>query len=113
MLALWIIALHMFGDFVTQTHNMAQYKFSCWKWRTFHVIIYTVPFIPLAFLLGGTWEPWILILLIFIPHWILDSRRWVQSDWAPKPVLVDQSLHILCLALAFTICYSNYFLPSN
>ena len=104
-LPLWIIALHMLGDYVLQTHDTATYKYGCWKTRTIHVSYYTFPFAILSILLGGGNE-WVFPLMVFIPHWIIDSHKWCPGHpWALKGLLVDQTLHLLCLALAATICY--------
>jgi hypothetical protein len=106
MIALWIISLHLLGDYVTQTNAMAARKLTDWRIRTLHVAVYTLPFAVLAVAVGGTWQPWIFPLLVFVPHWITDCRRWASPDpWPPKPIMVDQTIHALCLAIAATLCY--------
>lgn len=106
MLALWIIALHMFGDYVVQTHWIAMGKLDSWKVRTVHVALYSAPFAVLAAYLGGTWQPWAFPLLVAIPHWLTDSVRWCPGHpWNLKALMVDQSIHLLCLAAAGSTCY--------
>ena len=106
MLGLWIIALHFMGDYVTQTNWIAARKLTDWRVRTLHVALYSVPFAVLAMTLGGTWQPWAFPLLVAVPHWITDSRRWASPEpWPPKPIMVDQAIHMMCLAVAATVCY--------
>ena len=96
---LLILSLHMIGDFVTQNNRMAQLKFSDWRWRTIHVVVYTLPFCGL-YLIAPL--PWWAIIAVFVAHWITDCRRWASGEeWAPKPIMVDQSLHIAQLAIIF------------
>lgn len=103
MISLIMLASHLMGDFVAQTDWMAKHKFQ-WDWtghlvRSAHVAIYTLMFVPLAHRL----EPGAagaFLGLIYITHWLVDTRRWfVNHPWEPKPIMVDQALHIASLAL--------------
>jgi hypothetical protein len=100
-LALPILAAHMVGDYLTQTDWMAENKLKSWKALTLHVAVYTTCFIPVVLLARLAVEPACLFLgLIFVTHWITDSRRWASGDkWPPKPILVDQTIHITTLAI--------------
>ena len=105
--ALFFIALHMIGDYVTQTNWMAANKLRSGGVRTLHVLIYSIPFWVLGCLSLPTGENGILLFVsVFIPHWIIDCRRWASPDpWPPKPIMVDQSLHALHLAIIFFCFY--------
>lgn len=109
-IALGFVALHLIGDFVTQTPWMAANKMTrhddeagppcedcglrsrCPDWRdrrrwaaavvrTGHVATYSLPFIPLG-LLGGLSFPAALLLgaAVFVPHWLIDCRRWASPE---------------------------------
>jgi hypothetical protein len=101
MLGLWLAALHMLGDYILQNNWMAANKFRCWKARTIHVALYTVPFM----LFAGAYtrdagRMAAFALSVFVLHWITDCRRWASAEpWPPKPILVDQTLHALQLAV--------------
>ena len=99
MISLYIIAAHLTGDFIFQTDEMAQKKFDSHTWRTGHVQMYTTAFIPIVLI---TPLPWMFLFAVAIPHWIIDSRRWVEpkDGFESYPVVVDQTLHILSLAIA-------------
>lgn len=105
-IAMLFIAFHMIGDFVTQTQWMANRKLEDWWARTIHVFVYSFPFWVLAKLtltdVAGFW----FVFALFIPHWIIDCRRWASGDaWPAKPIMVDQSLHALHLAIVFAVFY--------
>lgn len=122
MLSIWLIALHMLGDYILQTPTMAAFKLKDWKVRTIHVGCYTIPFAwfsavwlqfhtPVAaeylapyFTHGvsSNYTCWALFTIgVFTMHWVTDCRRWASPiPWAPKPIMVDQTLHLLQLAAA-------------
>ena len=101
MVPLLMLGAHLTGDFILQTGYMAAHKLTDWRVRAWHVTAYTSPF---ALVLLAAPLPWprygILLASIWVTHFITDSRRWVSDDhWAPRPILVDQSIHIMSLGL--------------
>ncbi|MEO1700266.1 MAG: DUF3307 domain-containing protein [Planctomycetota bacterium] len=108
LLPLWIVSLHLLGDFVLQWHSIAQAKLGDWRARTLHVVVYAAPFSALAMALGGAWQPWAFPLLVAVPHWLTDSVRWCPGHpWPLKPLLVDQALHLCALTIAAQVCYGG------
>jgi hypothetical protein len=101
MIALALLAAHMIGDYITQTGWMAANKLNNWRARAIHVSVYTAGFIPVALLTKLTWSMVLLfVALVWATHFITDCRRWASGDqWPPKPILVDQSIHIATLAI--------------
>lgn len=136
-IALFFVAFHMIGDYVTQTNWMARYKMAAgWptstercsdygmlepaqhsrldreinaaEVRTLHVFLYTLPFVILGILTLSSSQAFWSSLSIFVPHWIIDCRRWASPDpWPPKPIMVDQALHALHLAIVFAVFYGT------
>ena len=51
MLSIWLIALHMLGDYVLQTPYMAANKFKSAAVRSVHVLLYSLP----LGLFAGVW----------------------------------------------------------
>ena len=101
MIGLDLLAAHMVGDYVLQTDEMAKRKLTDWRVRLLHVICYCLPFICLFAMIdqdmpGG----WLFLGLLALTHFITDSRRWASGEkWPPKPILVDQTIHLVTLAL--------------
>lgn len=99
--SLLILAAHMLGDFVFQTQWVADRKLkSAWV-RLLHVWTYTACFLPIVGLASLSLRQAVaFLLLVFITHFITDSRRWASSDlWELKPLMVDQTIHITTLAI--------------
>lgn len=101
MSGLLLLAAHMIGDYVIQNDWMAANKLKCWKARSVHVLVYTLGFVPFLLLAGaGTSQLLLFLAITAITHWLVDTRRWASSDkWPPKPILVDQAIHITQLAV--------------
>lgn len=98
-MALDIIALHLLGDFVLQTEGMAQNKLRSAHVRALHVLCYTLPFALWGwwfFQWDGLW----FALWVAVTHFAIDSRRFAANHpWPTKPIAIDQTLHLLTLAL--------------
>lgn len=101
MLGLDLIAAHMVGDYILQTDYMARNKLTNWRVRCLHVTVYCLPFVLVAWLhttrldtvAAFIWGVW-------LTHFLTDSRRWASGDkWPPKPILVDQAIHLATLAV--------------
>ncbi len=120
-IVLLLLAAHMVGDFIAQTGWMASnkfvtkrryfdaagifretstYWFSAWA-RTVHVLCYTACFVPVMLATSLEWRHQAgFLLLLFALHWITDCRRWASGEqWPPKPILVDQTLHLVQIAV--------------
>jgi hypothetical protein len=98
-IGLLLASAHMVGDFVTQNEWMAANKLCDWRARLVHVAVYTAGFVPVVLLTPLTWEHrGIFLALLFVTHFVTDGRRWASGDkWPPKPILVDQSIHVATL----------------
>jgi hypothetical protein len=97
---LTIIACHMVGEYVTQTNWMAANKLQHWRPRLVHVLVYTAGFAFVPWQAHLPLERAVLFLLaIGIPHFVVDCRRWASGEvWPPKPIMVDQAIHVAFLA---------------
>ena len=101
MISLLLLAAHMLGDYITQTGWMAADKLINWKARVVHVTVYTAGFVPIAYLCGLAPARFAAFIgAVWVTHFITDCRRWASGEqWPPKPILVDQSIHIITLAV--------------
>lgn len=99
-LPLSLAACHMLGDFVFQTDWMAARKLTNWKVRAIHVLVYSATFLPVLLFYYNAWAALLFFLALILTHFVLDSRRWVSGEkWPPKPIIVDQTLHLVVLAI--------------
>lgn len=101
MLALDLLAAHMIGDFILQSHTIATQKLTSIWARIEHVALYSLSFIIIASIHAPSQRNYVLFIsLLALSHFIIDSRRWASGEhWPPKPILVDQALHLTTLAL--------------
>ncbi len=101
MLGLLFLAAHLVGDYITQNQWMAAHKLNDWKVRAVHVTVYTLGFVPVVLITGlSIGHVGALLGLIWLTHFITDCRRWASGEkWPPKPILVDQAIHVTTLAI--------------
>lgn len=99
--AMDLLAAHMLGDYILQTNEEAINKFYDIEYLQSHVIKYMLAFVPVTLLSKRKVSDKIcFLLLLYATHLITDSRRWASGEeWAPKPILVDQALHAIQLAI--------------
>ncbi len=96
-----LIASHLVGDYVLQTNEEAVKKFTEKNYLIRHVLKYTLAFIP-----GVIWNnsrrtrKICFLALLALSHYLTDRKRWASgAEWPPKPILVDQTIHAVQLAL--------------
>lgn len=108
----WLLVAHLTGDFLLQTHNMAEYKATDWSWMLKHIAVYMT--LMTAVLVGYGWSArvpfWMLMvawLFLAGTHIVLDRReftlKWmritrVSPDHPWMPIMIDQVFHLLVLA---------------
>ncbi|MHB1125624.1 MAG: DUF3307 domain-containing protein [Bacillota bacterium] len=109
-LLVWLIVGHMAGDYLFQTRWMANNKTRDWSPLLVHSTVYTGLVWLFSLPPGGIGPGG--VLLVLISHLVLDRRRAVawwtrticQADDLPWMLMVvDQSWHLLVLALASLI----------
>lgn len=114
----WLCLAHLIGDWMLQNDWMARNKGLNPTGRAclIHCAIYTAT-VSGVYLAASGWpllSPWRLLLfaaIVFLSHWVIDGRqlaaRWGallrQTPGPPVRTVVDQTLHILMLALAVSI----------
>jgi hypothetical protein len=101
MISIYLLAAHMAGDYLFQSAEMAARKLEDWRIRGEHVIVYTLCFVPVAATHGRFPFAGLLFLaLLAAAHFATDSKRWRTSNpWPAMPILQDQSLHIVQIAV--------------
>lgn len=62
------LLLHLIGDYVLQTEQMALRKVRSWFWAVFHAVVYSLPFLIVI----QRWEAW---AVICGTHAVIDRLR--------------------------------------
>lgn len=76
MLALYLIAAHMVGDFLLQDRWTATFKQKNRRALTAHVAIYLIPFSFILTLLNVSWPRACgFLAALGVAHWLTDARR--------------------------------------
>ncbi len=96
-----LLAAHMVGDYILQTNDEAVNKFYDVNKLMDHCFKYTMAFLPFVLVTDSSIERKVAFLMsVYVTHILTDSRRWASGEeWPPKPILVDQAIHAVTLAL--------------
>lgn len=115
-LLLLCILAHTLGDYYLQTENMSIKKIQDFKWLVFHSVLYTVPWIIVAFF-NIDQNLFTLFGYIVLSHFIIDLFKYLITNYLSKKEMkflsesklyvVDQILHLTC------IFFISYFYSCN
>lgn len=109
----WLLVGHLIGDWILQNDWMARHKLNGLFNRALllHCAIYTAALLP-GYFVSADSPPTLpaslgFALLVYISHWLIDAlglaRRWTrffrQTDAPFMRIVVDQSMHVVVLAL--------------
>ncbi len=67
------LILHLLGDYVLQTEQMAVRKLRSWPWAIIHALVYSLPFLVYLGVINGNWTRGLLAwFVIFGTHAVID-----------------------------------------
>ena len=109
----WLLLGHLVGDWLLQNDEMARGKHSSIisQHCIFHCAIYSLTELIVLWIVSSKFSPspsyFLFGLGIFFSHWLIDAfnlaahwGRWIkQTDTMFVRIMVDQTLHLLTLAL--------------
>jgi hypothetical protein len=116
----WLLMGHLVGDWLLQNDWMAKGKKQGLVTIAgmVHFTIYTISVLGALCLFSEVRRPLlhfiISVVIVFVSHWLIDAtnivERWIhfyrQSDNTMMRVMVDQTLHIVVLAVLATYLIS-------
>lgn len=99
IILLKLLSAHFISDFFLQTDDMAMKKQTSWKFLVLHSFINAA----VAYIIFGLWTMWIVPLVIFLSHFIIDWMKAHLGNDGTLWFIFDQVLHIgviVCLWLS-------------
>lgn len=99
------IAAHLFADFVLQSKKLVQQKKKR-KAASWFLYVHCLIHAALIYLLSPDKSLWIIPVIIFITHYIIDLWKLYQKDNAIT-FIADQLLHLLVLLVVWKIFYQS------
>lgn len=110
MIFLQLLCAHIVADFYLQSHKMCMHKMQLqteqgWMCQIGHAFVHGL----LAYIFVLDWTNWLLPLLVFVSHLIIDILKDiclskiqykpndVRSNWECVLFVIDQALHILVI----------------
>lgn len=101
-----IVWIHFVADFMLQSDKVSKSKSSDNKILTYHVSVYSMPFVPFAFYYLSTWAAVAFIVINLVAHFVTDyitsrmtSKLWKAGNvhWFFVVIGADQAIHMTTL----------------
>jgi hypothetical protein len=97
---------HLLGDFVLQPRSWVKAKESnkLFSWRLYvHVLVHGL----LVLLVLGSWQYWLLALLIMTLHFVVDVLKiYAQNEQSrTRWFIIDQSLHVIGIVILWFVWF--------
>lgn len=122
MIFLQLLCAHIVADFYLQSHDICMHKMQLqtgqgWMCQIGHAFVHGL----LAYIFVLDWTNWLLLLLVFVSHLIIDILKDIclskiqyqpsdiKSNWECVLFVIDQALHILviCMLLKYVDIAEN------
>jgi hypothetical protein len=87
-LLITLLAAHFLGDFLFQSETLSEAKCEN-KW---YLLLHTSIVAGLSYVLCGIWDLWLIPVVIFVTHSLLDRLKGHSQQW--QSFLLDQAGHI-------------------
>lgn len=105
LLIKWFCA-HLIGDFALQTTKFIQHK-RRHKASSVHLYLHSLIHGALIYLFTGSWEQWLIPVIVTVTHFLIDWWKLHQKDNA-KNFIIDQALHLLVILLLWIQASGNW-----
>lgn len=92
---LMLLLAHLIGDFVFQTANWVTKKKNSFWWVFLHALVHAL----LAYFLIGYWTLWLLPVIIFVSHTVIDFIKYKVKTDNLRSFIVDQLSHLIVITL--------------
>ena len=94
-----LLVAHIIGDFFLQTDTICEGKNSKGFRRLTYLAIHSGINAALAYLLVGMWECWLIPVVVFVTHYIIDYVKSCVNSKDTWIFIIDQLAHITVIVL--------------
>lgn len=103
MILIKLIAAHFCADFFLQSDKMAKGKRTSWIHMSIHSLINAA----VVYLFLGQWTLWIIPLIVFVTHFIIDYIKIMFGNELTGWFIADQLMHILVLLGCWSLFFGD------
>lgn len=94
-----LLVAHIIGDFFLQTDTICEGKNSKGFRRLIYLAIHSGINSALAYLLVGMWECWLILVVVFVTHYIIDYVKSCVNSKDTWVFIIDQLAHVTVIVL--------------
>lgn len=100
-----LLCAHLISDFILQTDRINEGKHEIGIKGLCYQFLHSITHAGIAYLLLADWSCWLIPVIIFISHFVIDSVKCRCCKDSISTFLVDQFLHIaIIVTLWFSLC---------
>ena len=107
-----LLVAHIIGDFFLQTDTICKGKNSTGVRRLIYLAIHSGINAALAYLLVGMWECWLIPVVVFVTHYIIDYVKSCVNSKDTWVFIIDQLAHVTVIVVV-AVCYLLALKPSS
>ena len=102
-----LLCAHLISDFILQTDSINKGKRELGIKGLSYQLLHSITHASIAYLLVADWSCWLIPVIIFISHFIIDLLKcWCCKD-SLSTFLVDQFLHIAVIVVLWFSLYGE------
>lgn len=102
-----LLCAHLISDFILQTDCISKGKYESGIKGLGYQFLHSITHAGIAYLLVADWSCWLIPIIIFISHFIIDLFKCRCCENSLSTFLADQSLHIAIIGVLWFSLYGE------
>lgn len=102
-----LLCAHLCSDFILQTDRINKEKRKPGNKGIGYLLLHSITHACMAYLLVADWSCWLIPVIVFISHFIIDWGKCKRSKDSLSTFLVDQFLHIAIIVVLWFSLYGE------
>ena len=103
-----LLFAHILSDFFLQTESLCRGKYKGGKKQILYLLVHSVIHAAVAYLFVGLWNNWIIPLIIFITHFVIDWIKTSRKEDNAKVFIIDQMAHLVVIFLLWNFMADTF-----
>ena len=103
-----LLFAHILSDFFLQTESLCRGKYKGGKKQILYLLVHSVIHAAMAYLFVGLWNNWIIPLIIFITHFVIDWIKTSRKEDNAKVFIIDQMAHLVVIFLLWNFMADTF-----
>ena len=107
IILLKLLFAHFFSDFILQTNRMCEGKKMLGTARIIFHLLHSLIHAIIAYLLVAEWNEWVIPVVIFATHFMMDMAKTAYMKNKLTSFIVDQVIHLVIIVVLWWMLYGD------